>query len=227
MTTFPGAPRLLRGSIVVIEPNSPVSSAIPFQYNPETLSRSISPRTKSVGKEKDAIAQLGSAETLLIVGPPKESISLKIIIDATDQLERGDAQAVKLGIHPQLAALEMLLYPKVKDVMTNKTLTEAGTLEIKPMQLPLTLFSWGNKRTLPVNIESLSIEEQAYDVNLNPIRAEVSLSMQVLSYTDLPLASKGGSQFMAYHRSKEQLATQNNGGINRMAGTKIPGLPSL
>ena len=42
MTTFPGSPRLLKGGIVLIDPDSSaVRRIIALQYNPDTLSRTL------------------------------------------------------------------------------------------------------------------------------------------------------------------------------------------
>ena len=203
MSGFPGSPRLLKGAIISLDKFNPQSSVVVFQYNPDTMTRSLSPRTPKAEKKED---KPSPKEALRITGPPEETISIKIEIDATDQLEMANPIAVELGIHPQLAALEMLLYPKLTTVLSNQALTKTGTLEVIPMELPLALFVWGNKRTLPVRLESLSIEEQAFDVNLNPIRAEISLSLRVLSYSDLQFGSKGSSLFLAHQVQKELLA---------------------
>jgi hypothetical protein len=39
MTTFPGSPRLIKGTIDGIDPFNPLASVIVFQYNPDTLGR--------------------------------------------------------------------------------------------------------------------------------------------------------------------------------------------
>src|SRR5262249_3309640 len=54
-----------------------------------------------------------------------------------------------------------------------------------PERLPVVIFIWGPFRVLPVNIVSLSINETAYDPLLNPIRAEVSVNLQVLTPSQL------------------------------------------
>jgi hypothetical protein len=206
MTTFPGSPRLLRGAIACIDSGKPLASAIAFQYNPDTMTRSLAPRTAGTDLDKNARSQLDPTEANRLSGPPKETITLKIEIDATDQLEQADITAVTYGIHPQLAALEMLLYPSSTTVIASSTLSKTGTLEIVPMEAPFTLFVWGAQRILPVRLESMNVEELAYDVNLNPIRAEVSLTMQVLSYADLKPTHIGSAAFMAHQVQKEQMA---------------------
>jgi hypothetical protein len=74
------------------------------------------------------------------------------------------------------------------------------------MEAPLTLFIWSKTRILPVRLTEFSITEEAFDVNLNPIRAKVSLGMRVLSVDDLGFDHKGGNLFMTYLQAKEQLA---------------------
>ncbi|GAB4180439.1 MAG: hypothetical protein Fur006_14560 [Coleofasciculaceae cyanobacterium] len=223
MTSFPGSPRLLKGAIVGLDQANPLASVIVFQYNPATMTRSLSPRSADTyddeGKKKNA-----RSEAMRLTGPPKETISLTVEIDATDQLEKANPVAVILGIHPQLAALEMLLYPKLATVRANYVLTKAGTLEIVPMEAPLALFVWGEKRVLPVRLESMEIEEQAFDIQLNPIQAQVKLSLRVLSYSDLKYDSLGSSLFLAHQVQKELLAvTGSVSNVNSIG----PGLPGL
>src|SRR5881409_1186919 len=104
MTTFPGSPRLLKGAIVGLDPVNPLASVIVFQYNPDTLTRTLTAQTAGTNADR--------GEALRLKGPPQESIKLDVEIDATDQLEQAGFPATELGIYPTLSALEMLLYPK-------------------------------------------------------------------------------------------------------------------
>lgn len=202
MTTFPGSPRLLKGGLVLINPdNSAVLRIIALQYNPDTLSRTL--QVQGVGEGGDR------SEALRLKGPPVETLKLDAEIDAADQLEFPDQHQtiVEFGIHPVLAALETIIYPTSNQLIANNNLARSGTLEIVPMQTPLTLFIWSKTRILPVRLTEFSITEEAFDPNLNPIRAKVSLGMRVLSVTDLGFSHKGGSLFMAYQQQKEKLAS--------------------
>jgi len=147
-------------------------------------------------------------EALRLKGPPQETISVVIEIDAADQLEKGDSNASTLGIHPMLAALELLVYPKSSTIIDNEKMAAQGIIEILPLEAPLILFTWGNNRTLPVKLNSFSITEESFDPELNPINAKVSLDMLVLTYMDLAFKSQGGSLFMKHHQDKESLAKQ-------------------
>lgn len=218
MTTFPGSPRLLKGGIVLIDPStSAVLRIIALQYNPETLSRSLQIKALAEGGDRSDVMRL--------TGPPVETIKVDVEIDATDQLEFPDQNAtfVELGIHPQLAALETIVYPANSQIQANNRLASSGTLEIVPMETPLTLFIWSKNRVLPVRLTDFSITEEAFDPKLNPIRAKVSMGMRVLSVNDLPFEHKGSSLFMSYHQQKEALAAKALGGtLNALGITRIP-----
>ena len=200
MTTFPASPRLLKGAIVAFELPSPQPSVISFQYNPETLSRTLEAQM-SGGEGGDR------AEALRLKGAPVETIKLDVEIDATDRLEKADRAAVSMGIYPQLSALEMLIYPSTSLVITNTILLPLGTLEVVPPAAPFTLFIWGPKRVLPVRLTEFSITEESHDVNLNPTRAKVSLGFRVLSYNDFAVTHPGYHMFLAHQVIKETMAT--------------------
>src|SRR6266487_1676290 len=109
MTTFPGSPRLIKGALVGVDTLNPLSSVVVFQYNPDTMTRRLEAR---------AVTQEGDrGEAMRLTGAPKETITLSIEIDVTDQLEQGNVLATRLGLSPTLAALEMMLYPKSDSVI--------------------------------------------------------------------------------------------------------------
>ncbi len=208
MTTFPGSPRTVKGGIALIDPEtSAVRRIITLQYNPDSISRTLQPR--SIGGESG-----DRSEALRLTGPPVETLKLDAEIDATDQLEFPDdnKNAVEAGIHPQLAALETIIYPTSGQLLANNRLAASGVLEIIPMETALTLFIWSKNRILPVRLTDFSVTEEAFDANLNPIRAKVGLGMRVLSVDDLGFDHKGGGLFMGYHQNKERLAKMFKGG---------------
>lgn len=212
---FSNSPRLVKGAIIGVDPSNPLASVIFFQYNPETLTRTLQAQT--VGNESG-----DRTESLRFKGPPVETIKLSVKIDATDQLERAETNAVSMGIYPQLSALEMLLYPKSATVIANTASLTLGGMEIIAPQAPLTLFVWGPKRVLPVRLTDFSITEEAHDANLNPIRAEVSLTLRVLSYNDLPVKSIGYGLFLAHQIAKEAMATLGSlGNLAEVGGGKV------
>jgi hypothetical protein len=215
MSTFPGSPRLIKGALIGIDPLNPLASVVVFQYNPDTLTRRLEAR--AVSQEGDR------GEAFRLTGPPKETITLSIEIDAADQLEQGNPIAVAVGLHPTLAALEMMLYPKSVSVIANDVLSAIGTIEIIPVEGPMIMFVWGPARVLPVRLTSFSITEEGYDPLLNPIRAKVELSLTVLSYHDLSLLNPARALFLVHHIAKEVLATTNvfNSAVNIGVSLKL------
>lgn len=198
MTTFPGSPRLQKGAIIGLDPLNPLASVVVFQYNPETLSRTLNVQ---------ATGGTNKGEALRLSGPPEETIALDLVLDAADQLEKAKFPATSMGIYPALASLEMLLYPKSALVIANEVLSSLGAIEIIQPEAPLTLFVWGARRVLPVRITQFSITEENFDPSLNPIHAKVKLNLRVLNYQDLGMLSVGGSLFMAHQVVKEVMAT--------------------
>jgi hypothetical protein len=200
----PISPRVLKGGIVTLDPDTGIPrSAIVLQYNPDTLTRRLQPQ---------AIADpVDRTEILRLKGPPVETITVAAEIDATDQLAAPADNPVTVvsGIQPQLAALELLIYPSSVELLLNEALTLAGTIEILPMQSPLSVFVWNPTRITPVRITSLDITEEAFDTNLNPIRARVSLEMRVLNVNDTGFLNPAGALYMIYQIEKEALAIAN------------------
>lgn len=207
MSAFPGSPRVLKGGIVLLDPDQFTvlpNGIIVLQYNPDTLTRSLKIKGAEEGGDR--------SEALRLTGPPVESIKLDAEIDATDQLEAGDTNATLYGIAPQLSALETIVYPPSATLQNSYNLAQQGVLEIMPMIAPFAVFVWSVNRIAPVRITELSITEEAFDPQLNPIRAKVSMTFRVLTIDDLSFSDKGGSLYMTYQRQKETLAGKFQGG---------------
>src|SRR5690349_3356643 len=220
MSSFPGSPYILKGGIVLLDPTTAqVQRIIVLQYNPDTLTRSLQIQAVTEGSDR--------SEALRLKGPPVETFKVEAEIDATDQLETAEKDSnrtvIDFGVHPQIAVLESIVYPKSAEALVNFTLAQTGTLEIMPMEAPLTIFVWSSKRILPVRLTEFSVTEEAFDTKLNPIRAKVSLGMRALSYDDLGFATKGGSLFLAYQIQKEQMAALSQRGTFGSLG--IGGIP--
>jgi hypothetical protein len=191
------------GFVLMDAEGQAVLRTITFQYNPDTLSRTLTPR----GAKIDAGDRL---EGLRLIGPPVETIKFDIELDATDRLEKpaSNPETVANGIAPELAELEATLSPATADLISANQLAQTGTLEVLPMPSPLVLLVLGANRTMPVRITDFSIVEEAFDTQLNPIRARVSLNMRVLSIDDLAFGTKGAELFMAGATRREKLAAR-------------------
>lgn len=208
MTAFPGAPRLLRAGIVVADQTTlAIQRVIAMQYNPDSLSRTLQIRG-ATGDSGDRL------DALRLTGPPVETIKIDAELDATDVMEAPPAGSYvpQYGIQPDLAVLETLVYPPSAQIQADNALAQAGTIEVAPMEAPLTLFVWSAVRILPVRLTDFSITEEAFDQALNPIRAKVSLGMRVLSVNDLSFDHKGNSVFLANLARKEMLAGKTGRG---------------
>jgi hypothetical protein len=193
------SPLLTKGAILVLEPNTGILlNTINLQYNPENVRRSLQPQ--SVGDLPDR------TEVLRLKGPPIETIHCDVEIDATDQLAAGDPTTMDVGISPQLSTLELLVYPSSAVLIANEVLSFLGTIEILPMSSNLTVFAWGTNRVSPVRFTGIEITEEAFDPQLNPIRAKVSLAMRVLNINDVGFLTPAGALYMAYQLSKESMA---------------------
>jgi hypothetical protein len=215
-TGYPRAPRMLRGGLVRLDPKTrTIVDVVVFQYNPDTLTRTIQPR--SIGGEPG-----DRLEVLRLTGPPHETIKFDAEIDATEQLEHPDLQAnepvASHGLLPALAVMERLVTPPARELQAVDALFDRGMLEIAPMEAPLTVLVWGAKRVVPVLVSSLSITEEAFSPSLKPIRVKASFECKVLSSSDLPLQHLGGELYMAYRRMVEQLATMVTGADVRTLG---------
>lgn len=218
MTSFPGSPRTLKGGFVLMDSEGrQVLRTVAFQYNPDALTRTLTPR----GAKVDSGDRL---ESLRLVGPPIEMMKIDIELDAADRLEHPDANATTLenGIAPELADLETMIAPATADLDAANRLAEQGALEILPLPSPMVVLVLGANRVLPVRITEFAVTEEAFDTRLNPIRARVSLGMRMLSIDDLAYGSKGAELFMTAARRREQLSKRQPPNLQALGLTGAP-----
>ena len=216
ITGFPGAPKTLRGGLVRIDPTThSLLDVVVFQYNPETLTRTLQPRAIG-GEPGDRL------EVLRLTGPPHETIKFDAEIDATDQLENpfdsANQPVAAQGLLPALAVLERLITPTAAELIATDALFDSGTFEVSPMEAPLVVLVWGVKRVVPVVVSTLTFAEEAFDPQLQPIRVKASIECKVLTSNDLPLQHVGGGLYIAYRQAVEQLAGMVTGSDVRPLG---------
>jgi hypothetical protein len=153
-----------------------------FQFNPVQVVRTprmVQPPPPATGA--------GAQDSNRQPGEPSETMSFTLRVDAMDQLAAGSPIAAASGILPTLSALEMLMVPKSSlSLDLFKLGGGGGPHQNPPERLPTVFFFWGPFRILPVNITSLTITETLYDTLLNPIRADVSVNITVLTPSQLP-----------------------------------------
>ncbi|MEZ4450424.1 MAG: hypothetical protein R3B09_13175 [Nannocystaceae bacterium] len=199
MTGLRSSPRLLKAGLCQVHPETgALLSRVVLQYNPDQVTRTL--QLGGAGEH-----DLGPLRARV---PPVETLKIECELDASDAMERGQGG----GIAAQIAALEGLATPRSADLRELDRLAARGTLEILAPEPPLTLFVWSARRIIPVRITELAITEEAFDPELAPIRARVSLGMRALSAADLGMGHRGGGLAMVYLRSKERLAASLRSG---------------
>lgn len=178
----------LRGAFIAYDPGGYPDRrrVIPFRFNPESLSRSLQletggttggtagaqPGTPSAGGEQAADASTGAL---------KESYSVQVRVDFFDRLDATRELPEELGVAPEIAALEDLLYPAENEASAPSSGSEA--VSQRPVR-PTVLFVWGRKRVVPVRITAMTINETDYNHHLNPVRAEIEVTIEVLGQTE-------------------------------------------
>jgi hypothetical protein len=221
---FPNSPKLVKGAL--IEFGDALLGLLPnvivFQYNPEQLTRKLDQRAQ----QAPAGADRERRETFRTAKLPVESISdLKLVLDATDQLEQADPVAAARGIGPAIAALEMMMFPSGTSLINlGSLLGIAGqsSASVPPQQLPLVMFVWGPWRVIPVNVTTVSVQEQEFDPLLNPIKAEVTVSLRVISKDDLDRTSFAYGAYVWTQGNREVNALLNIKNTLQLAGGMLP-----
>lgn len=231
------SPKLLKGALVEFSERfiGPIPNIIIFQYNPETLSRTLEvwspPETKEEGETPGVPKK--SASNAQPSDPP-ETFSVTLELDAADDLEVGDPVAIVTGVADRIAALEMLLYPQEESLLggllgsiTGSVSVSAGGVSlggsasgaidtVPKGTVPVVMFVWGPGRIVPVRLTSFSVEEQAFSPILYPIRAKVSVGLKILTPSDFPKEDKrkfsedlAVAAFKFTRKQKEVLAAAN------------------
>jgi hypothetical protein len=217
-STSPLRPNLQKGALAVYPTHTPGSqptTLIVFQFNPESMRRTLAHRAPPV--PPDGKTGAAKEDVLRVAGPPLETINMTVEMHAADQLEEPDENSAvaQNGLHPALATLELLMYPPTLSAQKIEEQAARGEVQVSPADLPLVLLIWGKSRVVPVKLTSFAISEDAFDTRLNPISAKVELGLQVLTYMEFTDSSIGRDAFIAYQKAKESLAQQNSPGNNQ------------
>ena len=175
----------------------PIPTIIVFQYNPESISRTLQPFEEPDSNRSGSatrIAALKAVGAQTQPTDPTETISLSLYLDASDPLNDGWPIAIPFGVQDRLSALEQLMYPATNSALGQlvnaissslasslKSITSSATVET----IPLTLFIWGPGRIVPVRMTTFSVEEQQWNQLLYVQRAKVNVSMRVLTDTEI------------------------------------------
>lgn len=190
MSEAPTRPRLSKAAFVVGDGSD--SLLIPFQWNPETLTRSLT--------------QTGEGQAGRPSSIPQETLSFDLDLDAADSLDQDPSLTRRSGIGTVLAALSRLSGPSVTAIEeADKALAGGKIAVLWPAPPPLYL-TWGESFIVPVQITELSITEQDFNSDLLPQRAQVRISLRILSHAELGSQSQAGRSYLRYLADQESLA---------------------
>lgn len=210
-------PLFIKGALVALsEPFlGPVPNIILFQYNPESLTRTLSPWATPTQPGEDATAEEKKKFEASLAQPfdPGESFTLTLELDATDALESPYLHPVAFisGVADKIAALEMLLYPPGEGLLSGFFGSLGGLLggdsaAISRKEVPVVLFIWGPGRIVPVRLSTFQVEEQAFNTALYPIRARVTVGLTVLTDAAFGTPVKGKPNEREVTKTAEKIA---------------------
>jgi hypothetical protein len=203
MAALKGAFLSFGGGLLGVLPNIVV-----FQFNPTQVTR-----TPSLPQPPPACDNSGTTDALQQPCLPGETMSFTLRLDASELLAQSNPIAAASGILPTLSALELLMVPT--SAMSINLASLAGgaggssPYQLPPNKLPSVLFFWGPFRIVPVAITSMTITETEYDVLLNPVRADVSVNLQVLIPAQLSGDTIANGAYKYSQGVKEVMAALN------------------
>ena len=211
-TGYSRSPKLLKGALIQFSAPMliPIPNIIIFQYNPETMTRQLTPwvpATQQITYNDDGTvkeSKLSPEQLNQLSQPfdPQETFSLALELDAADALEEPGSHpiAVLAGVADRISAMELLCYPPgpgalggLLNVSVNVSIGAGGisasagaAADVVPRKdVPIVLFFWGPGRIVPVRITSFSVDEQQYSPLLYPLRAKVTIGLKVLDENHL------------------------------------------
>jgi hypothetical protein len=210
---------MLRGALIEYGAGlvGPIPNVVIFQFNPESLSRTLQIPSRPTGATQRETTQAGEKTF--------EKISFKAHFSAANMLADDKVLARMFGIGPQLSALEKMVQPSAKlagllgaaldaigDAVGLGGGDEPPAQPIPREKFPRTLFIWGITRVLPVTIDSLTISELEYDALLNPLRAEVDLTLTVIAVDDCSddVLAKGALEYTTMAKEAQAIANLAN-----------------
>jgi hypothetical protein len=209
---------LLRGALIEYGTSliGPIPNVVIFQFNPESLSRTLQIPPRPTGATQRETTQAGEKTF--------EKITFKAHFSAANMLDEGKVLAELFGIGPQLAALEKMVLPSAKiagligaaiDAIGDALGGGGNDAPAQPIpreKYPRILFIWGLTRVLPVTIDSMTISELEYDSILNPLRAEVDITLSVIAVDDCSddVLAKGALEFSTIAKEAQAIANLAN-----------------
>lgn len=208
---------LLRGALIEYGMSliGPIPNVVIFQFNPESLVRTLQIPARPGGATQRETTQAGE-KTI-------EKIAFKAHFSAANMLDEGKVLGELFGIGPQLAALEKMVVPtpKLGGVVgavidaVGEAIGGGDTAPAQPIpreKYPRILFIWGLTRVLPVTIDSMRISELEYDSILNPLRAEVDITLSVNAVDECSddILARGALEYSTIAKEAQAIANLAN-----------------
>lgn len=231
---FSNQPKILRGAFIEFGLSLPPLIVV-FQFNPLTITR-----TRSATVRPPQVPSAQGTRNLSATSKPKtkpglfdfrpagqtiqikqETLSFDIRLDATDKLNVGDTITEQFGISPQLSTLELMMAPKGGGLLEGAVSLLLGSGKAsfsftdEAKNPPVILFVWGRKKVMPVNITNMTIKEEEFSSDLNPTRATVTVSLEVIEGPNAP--------FLYTKALREVMSLLNLANIGDVANTIVPG----
>jgi hypothetical protein len=235
MSGFANQPKILRGAFVEFGISIPPLIVV-FQFNPATITRTrtasvrapATPEASRATQNVNLLAQLasGGARSLVTfrngqtIAVQPERLSFDVRLDATDKLNDGDGLTEQFGITPQLATLEQMMLPKTQSVLGAAASALLGGAPSnfaffdEARDPPVILFVWGRKKILPINITQMQIREDEYSTDLNPTRAVVGVTLEVIEGPNAP--------YLYSKTLQEAMSLLNLANLGNLANTMVP-----
>jgi hypothetical protein len=174
---------------MLIEYISGVSPLIlPFEFNPASITRSRTVTVKagsSSGNRNgyDFKVPSEAARAAQGVSVNSETLTVKILLDATDRMNSGEMLASTNGVQPELDVIRSMQEPKIQAPEGVRTLAALGQGDNRAFSrqqfASVLLFKWGIQ-TLPVFMTQAQIDVKEYMPTLIPYRAEATLTLQII-----------------------------------------------
>ena len=177
----------LRGMLVEFNLD-PDAIVLPFQYNPETLTRSRGTEltinnAPGVGTNFMFTLPSQTPRVMQAATLQEETLTVEVLFAAADYADRDKAPLGPDGIQPVLDSLRLLVEPRSQKAGGLRMLTELGLTGSRAFDRDVTpsvlLFVWG-KQTLPVVMKNVSYTVDEFLPNLVPIRAKAQITMLVI-----------------------------------------------
>lgn len=178
---------VLPGALIEYAPALP-PLALVFEFNPQSITRTRTVKLRSGSAPGtrfgyDFIDPRDTPRVAQGVTIEPETFTVKVLLDATDRMDRGEPTASILGIEPEVATLRSMVELKRQGpngVQLLSNLGLAGERAFRRQEsASVLIFLWGT-HVLPVFLTGVTIEETAHLPTLIPYRATADLTMQVI-----------------------------------------------